>query len=168
MPNQDILISTLGLQEAKDNCEIENIGTTRDELFREAALPGSAGRAAAKEVAIYVHALRIGFESVRARALLTGNQILEPGWPGAEPPRIPAAAWNDAQGQRRSGRLHTAISGAAAMPDVGLGALHQRCCPVRRRPAGEDGAHSTTSSRASIPSTTATAARGGSSTSSTS
>jgi Fic family protein len=35
MPNQGILISTLGLQEAKDSSEIENIITTQDELFRE-------------------------------------------------------------------------------------------------------------------------------------
>jgi Fic family protein len=39
MPNQGILISTLGLQEAKDSSAIENIVTTHDELFREAAFP---------------------------------------------------------------------------------------------------------------------------------
>ncbi|MGQ0503237.1 MAG: Fic family protein [Panacagrimonas sp.] len=77
MPNQDILISTLGLQEAKDSSEIENIVTTHDELFREAAFPESAGSAAAKEVALYRYALSIGFDSVRAKGLLTGNQILE-------------------------------------------------------------------------------------------
>jgi Fic family protein len=32
VPNQDILLSTLGLQEAKDSSEIENIVTTHDEL----------------------------------------------------------------------------------------------------------------------------------------
>lgn len=32
MPNQGILISTLGLQEAKDSSAIENIVTTHDEL----------------------------------------------------------------------------------------------------------------------------------------
>jgi Fic family protein len=77
MPNQGILISTLGLQEAKDSSEIENIVTTHDELFREAAFPEGAGSAAAKEVALYSHALRIGFESVRTTGLLTGNHILE-------------------------------------------------------------------------------------------
>lgn len=39
MPNEGILISTLGLQEAKDSSAIENIVTTHDELFREAAFP---------------------------------------------------------------------------------------------------------------------------------
>ena len=35
LPNQSILINTLGLQEAKDSSEIENIITTHDELFKD-------------------------------------------------------------------------------------------------------------------------------------
>src|SRR3546814_7002993 len=44
IPNQGILISTLGLQEAKESSAIENIVTTHDELFRDStpAAPGSA------------------------------------------------------------------------------------------------------------------------------
>jgi len=76
MPNQGILISTLGLQEAKDSSEIENIVTTHDELFREAAQDSASG-AAAKEVARYNRALRVGFEAVRGHGLLTGNHIVE-------------------------------------------------------------------------------------------
>jgi len=34
IPNEDILLNTLGLQEAKDSSAIENIVTTNDELFR--------------------------------------------------------------------------------------------------------------------------------------
>jgi Fic family protein len=34
IPNQNILINALVLQEAKDSSEIENIITTHDELFR--------------------------------------------------------------------------------------------------------------------------------------
>jgi Fic family protein len=77
MPNQGILISTLGLQEAKDSSEIENIVTTHDELFREAAALEDAVNPAAKEVARYSHALRIGFDAVRSTGLLTGNHIIE-------------------------------------------------------------------------------------------
>jgi len=77
MPNQGILISTLGLQEAKDSSEIENIVTTHDELFREAAFPDVASSAATKEVAHYRQALRVGFEAVRISGLLTNNHILE-------------------------------------------------------------------------------------------
>jgi Fic family protein len=76
MPNQGILISTLGLQEAKDSSEIENIVTTHDELFREAVFPDTAGSAAAKEVAYYGQALRVGFDAVRKTGLLSNNDIL--------------------------------------------------------------------------------------------
>jgi Fic family protein len=75
MPNQGILISTLGLQEAKDSSAIENIVTTHDELFRDAAFPDLAGSTATKEVARYRQALQVGFEVVRADDLLTCNHI---------------------------------------------------------------------------------------------
>lgn len=77
MPNQDILIATLGLQEAKDSSAIENIVTTHDELFREAAFPDAPGSPAAKEVARYRHALQIGFAAVRHVGLLTANHIVD-------------------------------------------------------------------------------------------
>lgn len=77
IPNQSILISTLGLQEAKDSSEIENIVTTHDELFREAAFPDAVGSTAAKEVARYREALRVGFDAVRHSGLLTNNDILQ-------------------------------------------------------------------------------------------
>lgn len=76
MPNQGILISTLGLQEAKDSSEIENIITTQDELFRELAFPDAAASAATKEVARYRQALRVGYEAVKSSGLLTNNHIL--------------------------------------------------------------------------------------------
>src|SRR5690606_23354495 len=75
MPNQGILINTLGLREAKDSSEIENIVTTHDELFRETAHT-AAGTVAAKEVARYRQALQVGFNAVRATGLLTVNQII--------------------------------------------------------------------------------------------
>lgn len=77
MPNQGILINTLGLQEAKDSSEIENIITTHDELFRDAAFPEAATGAATKEVARYRQALRIGYEAVRESGLLTSNHIMQ-------------------------------------------------------------------------------------------
>lgn len=77
IPNQGILINTLGLQEAKDSSEIENIVTTHDELFKDDVLPEAFANPAAKEVLRYRQALRVGFEQVRARGLLTVNHILE-------------------------------------------------------------------------------------------
>ena len=77
MPNQGILISTLGLQEAKDSSTIENIVTTHDELFRQAASPDDPSSPAAKEVARYRQALNVGFKLVRDSELLTTNHILD-------------------------------------------------------------------------------------------
>lgn len=77
IPHQGILINTLGMQEAKDSSAIENIVTTHDELFRDAAFPDEAVSAAAKEVLRYRQALRIGFEAVVGTGLLTVNHILE-------------------------------------------------------------------------------------------
>lgn len=77
IPNQGILINTLGLQEAKDSSEIENIVTTHDELFKDDVLPEAFGNPAAKEVLRYRQALRVGFERVRTSGLLTANDIID-------------------------------------------------------------------------------------------
>jgi len=37
IPNENILVSTLTLQEAKDSSEVENIVTTQDDLYQGAA-----------------------------------------------------------------------------------------------------------------------------------
>jgi Fic family protein len=76
IPNQGVLINTLGIQEAKDSSAIENIVTTHDELFREAALPEGEGTPAAKEVLRYRQALKVGFDLVRTTGVLTNNHIL--------------------------------------------------------------------------------------------
>ncbi len=77
IPNQGILINTLGLQEAKDSSAIENIVTTHDELFKEDAMLEALKNPAAKEVSRYRQALRIGFEKVNSSGLLTCNHIQE-------------------------------------------------------------------------------------------
>jgi Fic family protein len=77
IPNQDILINTLGLQEAKDSSEIENIVTTHDELFKDDVLPEDVANPAAKEVLRYRQALRVGYEQVKSSGLLTANHLIE-------------------------------------------------------------------------------------------
>jgi Fic family protein len=77
MPNQGILINTLGLQEAKDSSEIENIVTTHDELFKDDVLPEAFANPGAKEVLRYRQALRVGFNLVRQSGLLTSNHIVQ-------------------------------------------------------------------------------------------
>lgn len=76
IPNQGILINTLGLQEAKDSSEIENIVTTHDDLFKDDVHPEAFANPAAKEVLRYRQALRHGFDLVRSTGLLTVNHIL--------------------------------------------------------------------------------------------
>jgi Fic family protein len=76
IPNQAILVNTLGLQEAKDSSAIENIVTTHDELFRDEGQPEQAASPAAKEVLRYGQALRVGFELVTTTGVLTNNHIL--------------------------------------------------------------------------------------------
>ena len=61
IPNQGILIDTLALQEAKASSEVENIVTTQDELFQAELFPEGPQSPAAKEVALYRDALRLGF-----------------------------------------------------------------------------------------------------------
>lgn len=76
IPRQSILISTLGMQEAKDSSAIENIITTHDDLFRNAAFPEHRGFPASKEVLRYRQALWTGFNAVSQDGLLTNNIIL--------------------------------------------------------------------------------------------
>lgn len=77
IPNQNILIQTLPLLEAKDSSAIENIVTTHDELYRMELLEEAIQGSAAKEVQNYRTALRYGFEIVKGKSLLTNNLILE-------------------------------------------------------------------------------------------
>jgi Fic family protein len=77
IPNQNILINALSLQEAKDSSAIENIITTHDDLFKEGLFPEETIHPAAKEVGNYATALRRGFALVKEHQLLTGNHILE-------------------------------------------------------------------------------------------
>ena len=78
IPNQGILIDTLALQEAKASSEVENIVTTQDELFRvdlSSAIPQSA---AAKEVARYQGALKLGFDRLmETDGIITNNTLIE-------------------------------------------------------------------------------------------
>jgi len=77
IPNQNILINTLSLQEAKDSSAIENIITTHDDLFREEVFPEHALNAAAKEVGHYASALKVGFALVQNTGMLSCNHIIE-------------------------------------------------------------------------------------------
>lgn len=77
IPNQNILINTLALQEAKDSSAIENIITTHDEIFQQELFPEYAANAGAKEVRDYAQALKTGFELIKKTGFLATNQIIE-------------------------------------------------------------------------------------------
>jgi len=77
IPNQNILINTLGLKEAKDSSEIENIITTHDELFKSGLNLASFQSMEAKEVQNYISALNKGFDLISKNGLLTNNIILQ-------------------------------------------------------------------------------------------
>lgn len=77
IPNQNILINTLGLQEAKDSSAIENIVTTHDDLYKSELNLDTFKSLNAKEVQNYISALKKGFELISKSGLLTNRTILE-------------------------------------------------------------------------------------------
>ena len=77
IPNQSILINTLGLQEAKDSSAIENIITTYDNLYKSGLNPDGFNSREAQEVQNYISALKRGFELISENNLLTNNTILQ-------------------------------------------------------------------------------------------
>lgn len=76
IPNQGILIDTLALQEAKASSEIENIVTTQDELFQMDLFPDGLESGAAKEVARYRDALKLGLTQLLDTGGLIRNATL--------------------------------------------------------------------------------------------
>jgi len=76
IPNSQILINSLVMQEAKDSSEIENIVTTHDELYR-ASVESAALSSNTKEVQNYSKALLHGFELVKSNRLLLKKYIVE-------------------------------------------------------------------------------------------
>jgi Fic family protein len=77
IPNQNILINTLGLQEAKDSSAIENIITTHDDLYKSGLNLDAFKSLDAKEVQNYISALKKGFELITKNGILTNKTILQ-------------------------------------------------------------------------------------------
>ncbi|MCO5232526.1 MAG: Fic family protein [Chitinophagales bacterium] len=74
IPNSQILLDTLTLQEAKDSNEIENIVTTDDEMY-QASIDETVASVTAKEALNYSKAIKLGLDIVRTKGLLTINDI---------------------------------------------------------------------------------------------
>ena len=75
IPNQNIIINSLVLQEAKDSSEIENIITTHDELYIS-NIDASNISQATKEVNRYAKALKEGYRLVKEHELLLVRDIV--------------------------------------------------------------------------------------------
>lgn len=76
VPNPEILIDMLTLQEARASCEIENIVTTQDGLYRAALFPDSLWDPAAKEVTSYRSAVKLGFHGLKQNDNQLTNDLL--------------------------------------------------------------------------------------------
>jgi len=77
LPDPNLLINTIVLQESKDSSAIENIVTTQDELYK-AATDEATATPAAKEVLSYKEALYVGLEKMQAQQnLLLTNTMVE-------------------------------------------------------------------------------------------
>jgi Fic family protein len=77
IPNKDILVHTLALQEAKSSSEVENIITTNDELFQSDFNAGKFRTLAAKEVYNYADALLRGFTTLKETGYISLNHIID-------------------------------------------------------------------------------------------
>jgi Fic family protein len=76
IPNKNILINAITINEAKDSSEIENIVTTHDELFKTMSRENYTSPSA-KEVVNYRSAIWKGYELVKENGFLTTNMIVE-------------------------------------------------------------------------------------------
>jgi Fic family protein len=75
IPNQDVLINTIPLREAKDSSAIENVVTTNDKLFRFANVDPEKADDATKETLRYRSALFEGYRHIQRRPLTTNVAI---------------------------------------------------------------------------------------------
>ena len=76
IPNQDVLINSIPLREARDSSAIENIVTTNDTLFKFANADPEKADDATKEALRYRTALMQGFKDVQEKPLSTRTAVL--------------------------------------------------------------------------------------------
>jgi Fic family protein len=77
IPNQNILIETLTLREAKESAAIENIISTFDEVYQSSVYSNLFATPQAKEVHLYAQALKQGFNLIQSSGVFTNNHILK-------------------------------------------------------------------------------------------
>ena len=75
IPNQDVLVNTIPLREAKDSSAIENIVTTDDKLFHYAAMQEKDADSSTKETLRYRTALFEGYQNIQNRPLTAATAV---------------------------------------------------------------------------------------------
>lgn len=76
MPNQNILINAIMINEAKSSSSIENIVTTHDEIYK-AMVKKADSSPAAKEVVDYRSAIWVGYALIKEYGFLNTNIIIK-------------------------------------------------------------------------------------------
>ena len=76
MPNQNILINAIMINEAKTSSGIENIVTTHDEIYKAMIKPVNTSLAA-KEVVDYRAAIWQGYELIKEKGMINTNIIIK-------------------------------------------------------------------------------------------
>lgn len=77
IPNQSILMETIGLQEARLSSEIENVVTTTDQLYRALTDSTHLADPATKEVLAYGEALERGYQQIRLKGRPLSTSLFE-------------------------------------------------------------------------------------------
>ncbi len=77
IPNQNILINAIALQEAQESSAIENIITTRDELYQSLTLKSSSINSSVKEVINYREATYEGYCLIKKRKIISVSDIIK-------------------------------------------------------------------------------------------
>jgi Fic family protein len=73
LPEPNLLLNTVILQESKESSAIENIVTTQDELYKATLMGDLVKNQAAKEVLQYRQAIYWGLEQLHKKHLITTN-----------------------------------------------------------------------------------------------
>lgn len=77
LPNPELLLNTVILQESKDSSAIENIVTTQDDLYRAILSPSEMMPSNTKEVISYRRAMYVGLEEINRKPVFTGNLAIK-------------------------------------------------------------------------------------------
>ena len=73
LPNPDLLLNTIIIQESKDSSAIENIVTTQDDLYRAILNPFEQMPFNTKEVLRYREAMKTGYDELKRRPVFNGS-----------------------------------------------------------------------------------------------